>query len=327
MSAPFTAELLVERYLSGLRIDTFLCRHFRNYSDWRMHRIIRAGQVAVNGVPVELSHRVRFRQRVAVRLIEPPDKLLQIDKTTVEILYEDPWIVVVNKPAGVIVHPVGELGNGTLCNRLQAHLDRQTPVSGLLRPGMVHRLDRETSGVIVLTKEHLSHRNLSVQFQKQRVSKSYVALVEGVILQDRVSVELPIGTLAGSASVLMSARPGARDACPARTRFEVLQRYEHCTLVRACPITGRMHQIRVHLAEIGHPVVADQFYGAHGVIKTERQRNANGAPAMPYMTRHALHAQRLSFAHPITEEWCEFEAPLPEDFEAALAELRAPTGQ
>lgn len=322
MSEPFTAELHVERYLSGLRIDTFLCRHFRNYTDWRMHRIVRAGAVRVNDVPVELAHRVRFGQRVTVRLVEPPDKLLVAEEGPLEILYEDAWLLVANKPPGLIVHPVGELGHGTLCNRVQGHLDRQTPVRGLLRPGMVHRLDRETSGVIVLTKEHLSHRLLSIQFQKQRVSKTYLALAEGVLAQDAVTVTLPIGTLPGGEGILMSCRPDARDAAPAKTRFEVIERLPGHTLVRAKPATGRMHQIRVHLAAIGHPIVADEFYGPGGQIKTTRGQPRSQRPISPLIPRHALHAHRLAFTHPITEEWCEYEAPLPPDLRQAIERVR-----
>ena len=328
MYSPFTAELFVERYLSGVRIDTFLIHHFRNYTSWRMQRIVRAGRVSVNDIPVDLPFRVNHKQRVRVRLVEPPDKLLRPEDGPLEVLFEDPWLLVVNKPPGQITHPVGEFLTGSLCNVAQAHLDRQTPLPGLLRPGLVHRLDRETSGVIVLTKEHLSHRRLSIQFQQKKVAKTYVALVEGAVERASQTIDLPIGLPAGGPVVLGSAKPGAVDARPAKTRVDVVQRLPAHTLVRATPFTGRQHQIRIHLAESGHPVVEDEFYAPHGLIKprrTDRNRirdaygvaNGNGH-AGRLLTRHALHAQRLGFAHPITDEWCEFEAPLAADLRAAI---------
>ena len=331
---PFTAELFVERYLSGVRIDTFLIHHFRNYTSWRMQRIVRAGQVLVNGIPVELPFRVHHKQRVRVRLIEPPDKLLRPEDGPLNVLFEDSWLLVVDKPPGQITHPVGEFLTGTLCNVAQAHLDRRTPLPGLLRPGLVHRLDRETSGVIVLAKEHLSHRRLSIQFQQKKVSKTYLALVEGAMERSSQTIDLPIGLPAGGPVVLGSAKPDAIDARPAKTRIDVVRRLPEHTLVQATPLTGRQHQIRIHLAEIGHPVVEDEFYARHGLIKPRRAgrsrideacspADGNGR-AGRLLTRHALHACRLGFAHPVTDEWCEFEAALPADLRAAIERASHP---
>ncbi len=167
---PFTAELIVERYLSGVRVDSFLIRHFRNYTPFRMQRIVRAGQVKIDDTTAETNERVYCGERVTVRLIEPPDKLHAPQPLPLRVVFEDAWIIVVDKPPGQITHPAGDLQTGTLCNALQAHFDRQTAWPGLLRPGIVHRLDRMTSGLIVVTKEHLSHRQLSIQFQRERVS-------------------------------------------------------------------------------------------------------------------------------------------------------------
>ncbi|MGE3313909.1 MAG: hypothetical protein AB7O26_02250, partial [Planctomycetaceae bacterium] len=147
--APFVAELVVERYLAGGRIDTFLLRHFRNYTPFAMQRMIHAGLVQVNGVAVPLEHRVRRGEFVSVQLVEPPDKLLASEQGPLEIVYEDPWLIVVDKPPGQIAHPVGMHNTDTLCNAVQYHLDRQSPRPGLLRPGIVHRIDRYTSGLIV----------------------------------------------------------------------------------------------------------------------------------------------------------------------------------
>jgi 23S rRNA pseudouridine1911/1915/1917 synthase len=340
---PFTAELIVERYLGGVRIDTFLAHHFRNYTPFRIQRMVRAGQVKIHGVTVEIEERVSEGDDVSIRLIEPPDKLHRPEELPLEIIYEDPWMIVVDKPAGQIVHPAGRLQFGTLCNALQAHFDRQTAWPGLLRPGVVHRIDRMTSGLIVVTKEHLSHRQLSIQFQRERVSKTYLALVEGRVESDEGRIDLPIGTSADTDSVLMSCQPEAGDPRPSVTEYEVVERYQDRTLIRAHPRTGRNHQIRLHFAAIGYPLVGDEFYGPFGEIKLTKaeydallkRRASNGDGAKPGAEgsleepeevstgRHALHAHRLEFEHPILGGRVVFESPLPADIRGMTVGLSA----
>lgn len=331
----FSAEFTVEDYLGGKRIDSFLNRHLRNYTRFRLQRMIHADLATVNGVVADLKQRVYRGQRVAIRLVEPPDKLLAPHPRPVKLLYEDPWIIVVDKPAGQIVHPVGEYQTDTLANALQARLDRQAPLPGLLRPGFVHRLDLDTSGVIVVTKEHLSHRRLSIQFQNGTVDKSYVALVEGVIEPDDGTIRRPIGQIPGGNCVLMSAQPGARSPRPARTVFRVVERFAAFTLIQARLFTGRLHQIRVHLATIGHPVVDDEFYGPFGIIKRTREesdrrqaerRTGRGRPGTlvegMLVGRQALHAHQIAFDHPITGQRMSCLAPLPDDLRTAIDRLR-----
>ena len=334
---PFTAELVVERYLSGVRIDSFLERHFRNYTPWKLQRLVAAGQVKIDGTTVEIEERVYHGDTVSVRLIEPPDKIHRPQPLPLNIVYEDAWLVVVDKPPGQIVHPAGDLQTGTLCNALQHHFDQQTAWPGLLRPGIVHRIDRMTSGLIVVAKEHLAHRQLSIQFQRERICKCYLALVEGALALDRGTIDLPIGTSPEAGSVLMSCSPDAGDRRPSLTEYEVLARGAKHTLVRARPRTGRNHQIRLHLAAIGHPVVGDEFYGPFGAIKLSRNeykalcaRRANGqkldlndetgdnVAANEPTGRHALHAHRLEFEHPILGGRISFESPLPADYSAML---------
>jgi 23S rRNA pseudouridine1911/1915/1917 synthase len=331
-SFPFTAELVVERYLSGVRIDTFLARHFRNYTPWRLQRIVAAGQVKLDGTTVDIEERVYQGDTVSVRLIEPPDKLHRPQPLPLEIVHEDAWLIVVDKPPGQITHPAGDLQTGTLCNALQHHFDRQTAWPGLLRPGIVHRLDRMTSGLIVVAKEHLAHRQLSIQFQRERISKSYLAVVEGVLPTDRGTIDAPIGTSPEAGSVLMSCSPAAGDRRPSRTDYAVIARGAEHTLLRARPRTGRNHQIRLHMASIGHPVVGDEFYGPFGAIKLTKAeykalcaRRANGqtngsiresideSETEDPTGRHALHAHRLEFEHPILGGRVVFESPLPFD--------------
>lgn len=351
MFQPFCAELIVEPFVSGKRIDTFLERHFRNYSSYRLQRIVRAGEVRINDVPADNETRVYRGQRVSVRLIEPPDLLLPSVPGPLEILYEDPWLMVVVKPAGQIVHPAGDYATNSLANVIQHHLDQQTPWRGLLRPGIVHRLDRMTSGVMVISKEHLSHALLTEAFMRRKVHKTYLALVEGVVQPDSGTLDKPIGESVDPASCLMTTHPDAREPRPALTRFQIIERFAAHTLVEAKPVTGRQHQIRVHLADIGHPVVDDEFYGPFGWIKKDPDGNlvprpaesrwpkADGRDPLPegdgdvlcrqsaseslLVGRHALHAHRLEFRHPITWESLSFEAPLPDDIARVVERLRA----
>jgi 23S rRNA pseudouridine1911/1915/1917 synthase len=328
--APLTVELTVERELRGLRIDSFLVRHFRNYTPWRMQRIVRAGQATLNQAPASETDRVFTGQVVRITLIEPPDKLLADADADVPVFHEDPWILVVDKPAGMIAHPTGAHQNGTLANVLQHRLNRSTTFRGMLRPGLVHRLDRQTTGVMVVAIHHLSHRRLSEAFELGRVSKTYVALVQGDVAADSGIIDLPIGRARTGKCVLMSARGDALEARPSRTRYEVVQRFGDYTLVRAFPATGRNHQIRVHFAQVGHPLVGDEFYEAFGKIKPIRmegdgdaagETGADGIETGLPIRRHALHAERLCFGHPISGAWMEFRAPLPEDLRRTVALL------
>ncbi len=317
-----SAKLIVEGYLSGCRVDTFLAKHFRSYTPWRMHRMVRAGQVTVEGVIAVPERRVFTNETVVVTLLEPPDNLMPAEEISFGIVFEDQWLLIVNKPAGLIVHPTGQNPSGTLTNAVQYYLDQNSAFPGQAKPGVVHRLDRDTSGVVALAKDHLSHRLLSIQFQHERIAKSYLALVDGVVNQDSGTIDLPIGRARSGASALMSCQADAIDAKSSKTNYEVLQRFPRHTLLRAKPRTGRLHQIRVHLSTIGHPVVGDDFYGLFGELKPERERPKPGeprpAPISPFINRQALHAAELSFAHPMTSEWHTFSAPLPDDIEQAL---------
>jgi len=327
---PFHAEVTVEKYLHGVRIDSFLAKHFRNYTAWRIQRLVRAGAVTLDGVTAETDSRVYKGQLVGIRLLEPPDKTMVAQKLPLEVLYEDPWLIVVNKPVGQVAHPCGNYYDNTLANALQFHFDTQTCLPGLIRPGIVHRLDRLTSGVTAITKEHVAHRNVSIHFQSGKVNKSYWTLVYGNLELDQGAVDLPIGMTPGGQTILMSTAPDAIDARPSRTTFEVLERFGDYTLVRAQPLTGRMHQIRLHMAALGHPVVADEFYGPNGppprLVPLEDSDDELPPMVNPnaneLIERQALHAHTLRLIHPITGESHSFTAPLPPDMERALRILR-----
>lgn len=272
--------------------------------------MVGAGLVSIDDLPADTEQRVHWGQRVAIRLLEPPDKLLEAETMPLDIVYEDPWLLVIDKPVGLVAHPVGDYQSGTLANAIQGHLDQQTVAKGILRPGIVHRLDRMTSGLIVVTKDHLSHRLLSLDFQAGRPSKSYLALIEGEPqFQERV-IDLAIGQRPGENSVLMSAKPDARRSRTARTDVVVQRRCGSYSLVECLLHTGRNHQIRVHLAEVGHPVLGDEYYGACGTIRSAPRFDGEE----PTTQRHALHASRLSFQHPIFGTTVEFTSQPPADF-------------
>lgn len=314
---PLTVECIVEAYLSGVRIDSFLSKHLRNYTSWRINRMVTAGLAKIDDQPAAPEDRVFRGQRVSLRLLEPPDKLLDPEPIIVPVVYEDPWLIVVDKPAGLVAHPVGDFQDGTLSNVLQSHLDRQTAIKGLLRPGVVHRLDRMTSGLIVTAKEHLAHRLLSIDFQQGKLSKSYVALIEGRPDFETRTLEFSIGQRPGGNSVLMSARADAKNPRPAKTRVTVVRRFERYSMVECVLFSGRNHQIRVHLSHIGHPIVGDEYYGPHGTIKQAPRFDGDD----PTEERHALHAASLGFFHPILREWMQFRTSPPTDFWALADSL------
>ncbi len=331
--APHIAEFTVARYLSGKRIDTFLTRELRNYTPFRMQRLVAAGHVSIDDTIADNERRVHTGQRVRIRLIEPPDKLFDAEELPLEIVYEDDWLLVVNKPPDQVAHPAGSIHSGTLANGLQLHLDAQSPLPGLLRPGIVHRLDRFTSGLMVVSKDHLTHRRLSMQFQQRRVSKSYLALVEGVVDCDSGTIDLPIGSVPCDDFTRMSAQPDAREPRTTQTEFTVIERFAKHTLVEAKPLTGRLHQIRVHMAVIGCPIVHDEFYGAFGEVKLLRREGAVGiensavsrVAGTEIIDRQALHAHRLGFEHPMTGAQVAFEAELPNDMQRAIERAGKPS--
>ena len=312
-----TFELIVDSASHGKRIDQFLTRHFRNYSPQRMLRLASFGCIEVNGLRATSTQIVYQHQRVTVRLLDPPDKLYDPEPIDFEIIFEDPWLIVINKPVGLVAHPVGQFDAGTLANAVQHHLDQTGVARGLIRPGIVHRLDRETSGVIVMTKEHTAHRGLMSQFEHHQTSKSYLALVEGIVCEDEQFIDKPIGRLADWTCPLMSAQSDARQAKSAYTYVSVIRRFAKHTLVEASLFTGRQHQIRVHLASIGHPLVDDPDYAAHGKIKSESDE-ARRINRVGLLGRQALHAWRITFNHPIDGRMLWFEAAMPTDFVNAI---------
>jgi 23S rRNA pseudouridine1911/1915/1917 synthase len=296
---------------AGSRLDTFLAHHLEKTSRALVQRWIRGGSVTVGGKQCKASHLLVEAETIEVTPISTAQPELTAEPIPIEIIYEDDDLVVVNKSAGIVVHPGAGNWSGTLANALLHHfsqLSGRDPV----RPGIVHRLDKETSGIMIVAKNEFIHESLSRQFRKREVEKHYLALLYGELKPTSGTIEVPIGRdpYARTKISARSARPRA-----ALTRYEVLQLLPGFTYVRAIPRTGRTHQIRVHFHHIGFPVVGDKSYG-HRKIADTRKANAIRA-----VDRHFLHATFLRITHPTTGKQVEFNAPLPDELEELLITL------
>ena len=319
-------ELVVSSSEAGWRLDLFLVHHFPDYSRVHLRRVITAGGVRIDdetgGKP---SYRLKPGQRVRVVLPEIPREAPRPEEIPLDVLYEDDWLAVVNKPPGMVVHPARGHWSGTLASALQYHFGgKLSTAGGPTRPGIVHRLDRDTSGAILVAKHDLAHAKLAAQFRDRTVEKEYFALICGRPERDRDVIDRPIGMHPTHREKMAIRRddPASRTA---ETFYEVLERFDGFAAVRASPKTGRTHQIRVHLNHIGCPVLCDRQYGGRSRI-TRGEIRRDCEDALVLLDRQALHAWRLEFAHPDTSESIRIEAPLPDDMAAVLAELRAYRG-
>jgi len=295
--------LQVER--GGIRVDKYIAEAVPDLSRATAQRLIDEGHVLVNGATVKASHRLEPGDTLTVEIPAPVPVEVAPEAIPLDILYEDADILVVNKPAGMVVHPAFGHQSGTLVNAVLAHCPDLAGVGGELRPGIVHRLDKDTSGLIVVAKGDVALRNLQEQFKGREVQKAYLALVEGHVSPPTGLIDAPIGRDPRARKKMAVVPRGGREA---QTEYRALEFYAEHTLVEAHPLTGRTHQIRIHMAFIGHPIVGDPVYG----FRKQRAK----AP------RLFLHAARLGFRLPGTGEWREFQAPLPDDLAAVLERLR-----
>ena len=306
-------RLAVPDDAAGVRLDRFLVSVLGDQSRSQIQRLIKDGHVLVAGRAAKANQPVKPGQSVDVAIPEPIDPVPRPEPLPVAILYQDRDLVVVDKPAGMVVHPAAGHADGTLVNALLHHVPDLSGIGGEKRPGIVHRLDRGTSGLMVVAKHDQAHEELARQFQSREVEKEYIALVWGVVQAGR-RIDDPIGRDPADRKK-MSAR--ARRSREAVTR---IVRAEHfgptLTLAHVAIHTGRTHQIRVHLSGIGHPIVGDALYG--GV----RRRVPGDLRAVTHLDRPFLHAARLAFTHPTEGRRLEFTSPLPEDLEGILEELR-----
>jgi len=319
-------ELVVSSSEAGWRLDLFMVHHFPDYSRVHLRRVINAGGVRIDdetgGKP---SYRLKPGQRVRVVLPEIPREAPRPENIPLDVLYEDDWLAVVNKPPGMVVHPARGHWSGTLASALQYHFGgKLSTAGGPTRPGIVHRLDRDTSGAILVAKHDLAHARLAAQFRDRTVEKEYFALVSGSPERDRDVIDRPIG-MHPTHREKMAIRRDDSSSRPAETFYEVIERFDGFAAVRVSPKTGRTHQIRVHLDHIGCPVLCDRQYGGRARI-TRGEIRRDSEDTLVLLDRQALHAWRLRLAHPETGQPLQIEAPLPDDMAAVLAELQAHRG-
>jgi 23S rRNA pseudouridine1911/1915/1917 synthase len=313
-------ELSVEELFNGCRLDVFLALKLPAYSRVHLRKVINADAVQVNGRRAKAAHKVRTGERVSIVLPELPKKSPQPENIPLDILYEDDWLAAINKPAGMVVHPAKGHWKGTLASALQFHFDRLSGAGGPTRPGIVHRLDRDTSGVLVVAKTDQAHLALAEQFESRSTEKEYLAITVGVPDRDRDIINQPIGIHPYQREKMAIRRDHATSR-EAQTYYEVVERFTGFAAVKVLPKTGRTHQIRVHLAHIGCPVLCDKLYsGRDRITRGEVIRNPDDREVI--LVRQALHASRLALVHPATGSRLEFRAPLAEDMAKILDVLR-----
>ena len=279
----------LDRYLTGILADS---------SRAQIQKWIAQGNVRVNGKMLKSSHRIVPGEKLSIEIPPPAVSELKPEPIPLKILYEDKHLLVVDKPAGLVVHTAPGHPSGTLVNALLAHGGRLSSVAGPFKPGIVHRLDKDTSGLILVAKDDATHRHLSEQFASRKVHRVYLALVQGAVRQQEGTIDAPIGRHPVKRQRMTVRFDAARDAI---TRYRVLKRFSHATFLELTPQTGRTHQLRVHLAHLGYPILGDTRYGIRGGFD-----------------RQALHAHRLGFQHPKTGRWVEFESPWPGDLALAI---------
>ncbi len=322
LSSDAPVELIVDGDAAGARLDAFLAARFPEFSRVHLRRAITAGGVEVDGRGGKPAYRLKEGQRVRIVLPEIPREAPTPEDIPIDVVYEDEHLVAVNKPPGMVVHPARGHWTGTLAGALQHHFGPSlSATGGPTRPGIVHRLDRDTSGIILVARSDPSHARLAAQFAERSIEKEYTAIVAGVPQRDRDRIDQPIGVHPHTREK-MAIRTDPSVGRPAQTFFEVMERFRGFAVLRVAPKTGRTHQIRVHLAHAGCPVLCDRQYGGRAQI-TRGEVCGNRADETVLLARHALHARKISFRHPATSEPMTLEAPLPDDLAAVLAELRA----
>jgi 23S rRNA pseudouridine1911/1915/1917 synthase len=318
-SAAILRRLTVEAEPAADRLDSYLATRLPDLSRSRIAQLITQGHVLVNGAPGRKS--LRPAPGDIVELAVPPTVASEIlpEAIPIQVLYQDDDILVIDKPAGLVVHPAPGNWSGTLVNALLHHVPDLSGIGGVRRPGIVHRLDKDTSGLMLIAKHDSAHRRLSAALKRREVRRRYLTAAWGHLRTDELTVDAPVGRVRSDRK-RMGVVPEGR---PARTRFTRLERWSAADLLRAELETGRTHQIRVHLQSIGHPVVGDRTYIGGGERGMSGPARAWARELMRRLPRQFLHAAELEFEHPRTGERLRFESPLPEDLAAAAAWARS----
>lgn len=303
---------------AGLRLDAVVAAHLDHGSRSYAAQLIRQGHIQVDGIPRKPSYHVKLNEVVTGRLPQSVPVDIEAEPIPLNILFEDTHLIVIDKPAGMVVHPAAGHPGGTLVNALLYHCPDLEGIGGEQRPGIVHRLDKDTSGVMVVAKQSQAHHALSAQFKARTIRKQYQALVYGNPVKSSGEVDLPIGRhpVDRKKMATNSARPRV-----ARTLWQVRTNYSGVALLNLDLKTGRTHQIRVHCLAMGHPIVGDPVYRQRRTLARLAKTNPHLYKAVKTIDRQMLHAFELKLKHPVTEEYLTFQAPLPDDMKMLLQQL------
>ncbi|MGC8897727.1 MAG: RluA family pseudouridine synthase [Bacteroidota bacterium] len=306
------------------RLDIFLTSRIANVTRTKVQKAIEQGFVLVNGKKVKSSYRIAPNDDIQITLPAPPAPEAKPENIPLNIVYEDDDVIVLNKPAGMVTHPAYGNYSGTLVNALLYHTSSLSTGGDLLRPGIIHRLDKDTSGLLVVAKNDYAHAFLGEQFARRTIDREYWAVVWGVFGTPRGEIEAEIGRSVRDRKK-MAVIPGGKSAVTEYTVLETFSAEVGLTLLRLRLRTGRTHQIRVHLSHIGHPVFGDPAYGGRRIAwgSVDKKRKEQVQELLGIMKRQALHAKTLGFIHPATKQYLHFDSELPEDFRLLLERLRA----
>ena len=297
-------KYIVKNEDKGKRLDRYVTEQNAEITRTAVQRLIDEKNILVNGKEQKVSYKVNENDVVEVEIPEPKKIEIKAEDIPIEVIYEDSDIIVVNKPKGMVVHPGNGNVDGTLVNAIMAKCEGSlSGIGGEIRPGIVHRIDKDTSGLLIVAKNDKAHVNLSEQIKEHKVKKTYIALVRGVVKENEATIDMPIGRSKTDRKKMAVCKDGKN----AVTHIKVLKRWEHYTLLQVNIETGRTHQIRVHLSYIGYPIIGDYTYS--------NGKNEFG------VVGQCLHAQKLEFKHPITNKIMELEAPLPEYFQKIIQKL------
>jgi 23S rRNA pseudouridine1911/1915/1917 synthase len=320
---PRPIEHVARLKIDGMRLDLYLAGCLAEVSRSTIQRVIEGGGVTVNGRTAKASYKVRHGDLIVITPPEPERPAPHAQDIPLDVLFEDEFLAVVNKPADMVVHPAKGHWSGTLVNALRYRFPKLSGLNGDYRAGIVHRLDRDTSGVIMIAKEEQTHRDLSLLFERRKIFKEYVAITAGILDRDSDYIEGRIAHHKLDRVKMAIADEDDEDAKDACTYYEVIERFRGFSFCRCQPRTGRTHQIRVHLASVGCPVLADKVYSGRDRLRlSDISAGVDESADVELLTRQALHAHRLRLRHPRTGALLEAEAPLPEEFRRTLEAMR-----
>ncbi|MFQ5964773.1 MAG: RluA family pseudouridine synthase [Candidatus Scalinduaceae bacterium] len=327
-------QLVVKKKHNSKRIDKYLVSRLQDYSRNTVQKLIKNGVVKVNNITVKNSYEIKLKDVISIQLPVKDNGKIVPENIPLDVIYEDEHLMVLNKPPDMVVHPARGHAIGTLVNALAFHCENLSSINGPLRPGIVHRLDRDTSGVIIVVKNEKVHKHLALQFEKREIRKEYIAVIKGETELDSDKIDLPIGKDKRTRKKMAIRHDIGKSAVSV---FKVKERFRGYTLVKIIPETGRTHQIRVHMKTIGHPIIADSEYNNSDVCyledllrpfpnieiyKLAKLKELWNNSSNPIIHRHALHAHKVNFFHPILNKRMEFTAELPEDMFNLITILR-----